>query len=69
MRELSFFAGLVGVIFFLFDWLVAPLLFPQGPWWVRIVIGAVGLVLLSASGMLDRWNKMFGSKASEVRKP
>ena len=66
LRELSFVAGTLGVVLALLDWLVAPLLFPSGPWWVRLCVGAAGLALLAISREIDRRNKLLG-KAKELK--
>ena len=49
LREVALLSAAVGGVLVLFDWLLWPMLFPHGPWWLRIAGDATGVALFIAS--------------------
>ncbi len=49
LREVAIIIAAVGGVLVLFDWFLWPVLFPHGPWWLRIAGDATGVMLFLAS--------------------
>ena len=59
LREVAIILATVGGVLVLFDWLLWPVLFPHGPWWLRIAGDATGVMLFLASrAMFARLRRM-----------
>ncbi len=64
LREVAYVFAAVGGALVLFDWLLWPVVFPHGPWWLRIVGDAAGVMLFLASrAVFARVRRMDQSKA------
>ena len=65
LREVAYVFSVVGCVLVLFDWLLWPVLFPHGPWWLRIAGDAAGVMLFLASrAVFARVRRMGQSKFS-----
>ena len=66
LRWLSFFLGTIAFVLCVFDWLLTPLLFPRGPWWLRLVLLVFGLLSLLASHKIAAQNKRLGKVTGSI---
>jgi hypothetical protein len=62
LREMSYLAGAVGFVLVMFDWLLWRLMFPGGPWWLRIAGDVAGVALFGAAVKLGQHTKTLGRR-------
>ena len=62
LREMSWLLGGVGLVLVLYDWLVSRVLFPTGPWWLRIASGVVGLLMFWGATKIAAYAKSLGRR-------
>jgi hypothetical protein len=66
LREVAIIIAAVGGVLVLFDWLLWPVLFPHGPWWLRIAGDATGVMLFLASrAIFARLRRMGQPKSAQ----